>query len=1780
MYSSTLLRFRALNERLSNSLFLRGVDADEVKAAMTNVEYEQYKEEEAQRQQQQYEQQLQQQEELLRQQMSTLALLKGRRIPPGLAAAAAASQLQQEEQTKQHQHGRGYHHIHDQHHQHHHHEKDLIHPKQHHFHGNISKMQHMQDNHKNHSLHFSSDYPFVENIEGKPIFITKLENDRYFGDQAKVLFYEQYRKLSYQLHNIAPHGKNSLYIRQKLQEELEKAQAEAEAEDDGGSTIATNPSLLRSMSGTGGGPSDASVVTFNEGGEGEGDATAGGAALFAQWDEIGSQFSVKEYFSGKDDASDYIPKRVMRQLHAEESSWKSKSNSSFFAPVRGESEAVSSNASAYISKGLTPAKNELTESFFSDLQAFTSNEKLKRRVDRTILMTDSHKELNTSKTGKLSSATPPRPRRPVNDDASSKSTKSKKSSEKMKALRIKISSKYGKKKHANVVLEPIAIPSSSSSVVKKNNQQQLSWGKNSENEFNEEKDDEESVTTSIVTGDKESGIATIEDDPDEAMERELYALGSVSPRTKYLSACIREGVKPLPHIIIRSKNLSTLNLSHYSMGDEMGKILAECIHELPFIDSINLNDNNLTDESLQYLIESIIAVKTLKELDLSRNKIDGYSSEALAEYVSRPDCPIVKLTLQHADVDDDECNDFVQKLVSNKQLLELDLSSNLLGSAEMLSQNDSNVTTGGAAIAEFIKSSSCRLQVLKLAWNAIRLNSAVTLMQALAYNNTITYLDLNNNGLGYAAGEVLGDAILENRTLQTLLVNNNNLTSTAVCSICSGVVENLALKHLEMNENPIGGIGAKIVMQVSIALGSRIKLDAKNCNTITTDERCWYDPTQPCRDYELHLYRPFDRAVAFNLLNLVASHSTLIFSNIQYEEIPNSGKLDKIRLIQSTAKDRELYFDDEQKKILAGYRLVQAAASNHVLGTKLFYEADADGSGKLDKDELMEVLHKIGFIIEEDRLADIMALFDVDGAGTIDLQEFLCLLKVQQREATLRIKEMIEYPILCLPNQLHKKYIPPRKGIIYCKVIDGFVQKSNFYTISSIDQKYAYQMAKGIGDVTLMTEAVRNSKMRYDEGYTMYKTIYKEQPDRAAVLLKVLPLMMNPVENRQLVSKATNDDFIEMARIKLAFGIALRPMFGSYNGYYCLDLSKEVHRVCLARLLEQSQTWNSRRMARSIIAPGKVGDVSQHGNWTCFRNEVFNGKKIVLTPQMFTPMLTSGTIEFDFSGGDRPNGSEMRITDKKLLKVLMNICLLPTSTSSTSLYQDCLQKLSNWKTRAKEKNRDGNLFMPIYAFQPTKAFEVSIAMDEFYDAIEQRQEMLKNGENKKKKQDDINIVVEGSDAGSVGGDSTATGDSSVTGGEPVQGSDEQSSQQEGGTSESKEGDSSTANGDQPIGSEGESVSQQQSEGADTQPAEVQSSEGREEGSAPTASNEQGTQESQEQKSSGNDDESLSILEDTDGLLDGESMKSNEFMDQYGNLKYGDDDTLPSFQNEEGGGGGGRDDESLDTNDQEDQRKKRILDLKRRLQAMLQSKAGITIHAKAQRFVEVIDETLSQVWLLSRHVALVVLLFENIFGPALARSPTFGSYSAEIVIALFPRIVDLHNFELILEVLNARDCAAVFCRVGLLNIFNPLKPEVTYELDLDRREERVIAKIIVYLSVEEPGINLTFKQFQWKRELDPIPGWDVTEPWMTEDGMSAHGKFAFTYYSGEGKNKYGCVPDLPLRRALCQLVLLDENEIIDEDEVLPDEFVNTAITHSENHRDVWVNYLINNPQEKF
>ena len=57
--------------------------------------------------------------------------------------------------------------------------------------------------------------------------------------------------------------------------------------------------------------------------------------------------------------------------------------------------------------------------------------------------------------------------------------------------------------------------------------------------------------------------------------------------------------------------------------------------------------------------------------------------------------------------------------------------------------------------------------------------------------------------------------------------------------------------------------------------------------------------------------------------------------------------------------------------------------------SQAFAKCDHDGSGKLEIDELRDILHEFGVDMDDDELNEIFHEADIDGDGTIDYHEFV-----------------------------------------------------------------------------------------------------------------------------------------------------------------------------------------------------------------------------------------------------------------------------------------------------------------------------------------------------------------------------------------------------------------------------------------------------------------------------------------------------------------------------------------------------------------------------------------------------------------------------------------------------------------------------------------------------------------------------------------------------------------------------------------------------------------------
>ena len=120
--------------------------------------------------------------------------------------------------------------------------------------------------------------------------------------------------------------------------------------------------------------------------------------------------------------------------------------------------------------------------------------------------------------------------------------------------------------------------------------------------------------------------------------------------------------------------------------------------------------------------------------------------------------------------------------------------------------------------------------------------------------------------------------------------------------------------------------------------------------------------------------------------------------------------------------------------------------------------------------------------------------------------------------------------------------------------------------------------------------------------------------------------------------------------------------------------------------------------------------------------------------------------------------------------------------------------------------------------------------------------------------------------------------------------------------------------------------------------------------------------------------------------------------------------------------------------------------------------------------------------------------------------------------------------------------AAVARLGWLSLFDPMKPDGAYVMDLSSGEERAVAAMLVQLATREPGHNLVGlcdtkgcrecsircrAEAQFSVRGLPIPGWTVPPSWNR--GLPKRGTLRLTYSSlGDG-----CEANWGLRRELRQ-----------------------------------------------
>lgn len=737
----------------------------------------------------------------------------------------------------------------------------------------------------------------------------------------------------------------------------------------------------------------------------------------------------------------------------------------------------------------------------------------------------------------------------------------------------------------------------------------------------------------------------------------------LSPRHRFILGCINSKITPRPSLLIR-KDLSTmLNLEHQNMGDAGGILLANALDGLPHLCALNIADNNLTDAGLTAIIKKLPACHFLSSLDVSENKIDAEAADELSSYLLSPACALIDIVMRKSDVDDNEIGSFIQAIGHSNKLINVDLSANLIGSNQRTLKE--GLTMGGKVLGEMLCANGCKIKTLKLAWNMIRFESGVELMQSLKQNHSLTYLDVSYNGLGDEGAQSFGDAIQVNTTLQSIMLSNNNISSGGCFCIIEGIKRCPNLVNVDLTNNPIGHRGGVSVMTAIIEIGDRVIIDIRGCSIARKEPNCWYDPENPTGEHTLELSKQYDRAVAIDLLKECAqSNGTYLVDDVRYTPDPKYDTRGAQNM-QLTLRQGEDFAVHEAKRmppqlIIDTYEnecvkqqgdflerldesceevaLDLACDKDHhtqflEMVKTLKLEPDAFVSHFLTKNMTSSVLFRLGLGNYDWLSGQIFSIFDPLGLNCIEvnhLKEFFTALFPHYIDMwTEAVKSSYGD---CYFEFEGKNYVPTNMGTLQLTV-RRCKDKSANKTISTVQKILTLENINNILSSLKRTDnpyrmceyALTNASLLFDEAWVMYKFMVNEVGEKNIVLSRLLPIMPNYFDARQLINKALGGDISGRVKLRQVMGPLYRLHTGNPTGFYTLHLSKAHDRSCMRQLFDFTRRGKLRRIKKM-----QLGDTSQYGNGNGFRNAVLDGAPLVVTEEWYTDMPDKGKLEFDF----------------------------------------------------------------------------------------------------------------------------------------------------------------------------------------------------------------------------------------------------------------------------------------------------------------------------------------------------------------------------------------------------------------------------------------------------------------------------------------------------------------------------------------------------------------------
>jgi len=331
------------------------------------------------------------------------------------------------------------------------------------------------------------------------------------------------------------------------------------------------------------------------------------------------------------------------------------------------------------------------------------------------------------------------------------------------------------------------------------------------------------------------------------------------------------GTKALLAEVLQSGRVLThLSLENVWICDKGTEVLAEFLQTNRALTHLNLRRGMIFDPGAFELVNALQSNCTLTHLSLPENWISLFGACALAE------CLKLGSVLTYLDLSQNLGGDTVAIVLS--KALESNCSLKYLNLSQCFGCTDKNTP--------FLECDNVHVEMIGPVGGS-------ALAEALRFNCTLTYLDLQYNNISNTGAAALGEVLRTNTTLKELYLKDNKIGETGSEALGQALQSNHTLTHLNLNfNNDIGDSGAAAIAKALQISGSNLTRLDLSFNKISSSGATSISEALCVNSSLTHLglwRNKINSSGAATIANSLQSNHTLIHLDLRSNDIGDSG---------------------------------------------------------------------------------------------------------------------------------------------------------------------------------------------------------------------------------------------------------------------------------------------------------------------------------------------------------------------------------------------------------------------------------------------------------------------------------------------------------------------------------------------------------------------------------------------------------------------------------------------------------------------------------------------------------------------------------------------------------------------------------------------------------------------------------------------------------------------------------------------------------------------------